>query len=96
MNKYENLIFTAMDISSETTKLIANDGTMLSCTKGMSDTEKKAYEIGISNTINALNALLVNNEYPVIHFSLMDKIEEISCDELIERLDKENYNGDII
>ena len=95
MNKYENLLFTAMDISSETTKLITDDDTILSCTIGMTDTEKKAYEMGINNTINALNALLVN-EYPVIHFSLMNKIEEISCDELIERLDKEDYNGDII
>ena len=88
MNKYENLIFTAMDISSETKNMI-NDVTSL-CTKGMTDTEKKAYEIGISNTINALNALLVNNEYPVIHIGSIDKIEEINCDELIERLNKEN------
>lgn len=95
MNKYENLIFTAMDISSETTKMITEDDIIESCTKGMSDTEKKAYKMGINNTINALNALLVN-EYPVIHFSLMNKIEEISCDELIDRLDKENNNGDIV
>lgn len=96
MNKYENLIFTAMDISSETTKMITEDDIIESCTKCMSDTEKKAYEMGINNTINALNALLINNDYPVIHISFMNEIEEISCDELIEKLDKENNNGNII
>ena len=87
MNKYENLIFIAMNISNETKTMV--DGTTIMCTKGMTKNEKKAYEMGIKNTISALNALLEDNEYITIHIDNMDRIEEISCDELIEKLDRE-------
>lgn len=94
MNKYENLIFIAMNISNETKTMV--DGTTTMCTKGMTKNEKKAYEMGIKNTIIALDMLLEDNEWATVNINCMDRIEEIDCDKLIEILDKENYNGDII
>lgn len=90
-NKYETLIFTAMNIENETRKLV--DSAMSDCTKGMTNTEKKAYEMGISNTINALNCLIID-EYPVVHIEGIKHIEEIDCDELIEILNMENDEDD--
>lgn len=94
MNKYENLIFTAMNISNETKTMV--DGTTTMCTKGMTKNEKKAYEMGIKNTIIALDMLLEDNEWATVNINCMDRIEEIDCDKLIEILDKEKYNGDIV
>ena len=94
MNKYENLIFIAMNISNETKTMV--DGTTTMCTKGMTKNEKKAYEMGIKNTIIALDMLLEDNEWATVNINCMDRIEEIDCDKLIEILDKEKYNGDII
>ena len=94
MNKYENLIFIAMNISNETKTMV--DGTTTMCTKGMTENEKKAYEMGIKNTIIALDMLLEDNEWATVNINCMDRIEEIDCDKLIEILDKEKYNGDIV
>lgn len=94
MNKYENLIFIAMNISNETKTMV--DGTTIMCTKGMTKNEKKAYEMGIKNTIIALDMLLEDNEWATVNINCMDRIEEIDCDKLIEILDKEKYNGDIV
>lgn len=94
MNKYENLIFIAMNISNETKTMV--DGTTTMCTKGMTKNEKKAYEMGIKNTIIALDMLLEDNEWATVNINCMDRIEEIDCDKLIEILDKEKYNGDIV
>ena len=94
MNKYENLIFIAMNISNETKTMV--DGTTTMCTKGMTKNEKKAYKMGIKNTIIALDMLLEDNEWATVNINCMDRIEEIDCDKLIEILDKEKYNGDIV
>ena len=94
MNKYENLIFIAMNISNETKTMV--DGTTTMCTKGMTKNEKKAYEMGIKNTIIALDMLLEDNEWATVNINCMDRIEELDCDKLIEILDKEKYNGDIV
>ena len=94
MNKYENLIFIAMNISNENKTIV--DGITTMCTKGMTETEKKAYEMGIKNTISALNMLLEDNEHATVNINCMNRIEEIDCDTLIEILDKEKYNGNII
>ena len=94
MNKYENLIFIAMNISNETKTMV--DGTTTMCTKGMTKNEKKAYEMGIKNTIIALDMLLEDNEWATVNINCMDRIEERDCDKLIEILDKEKYNGDIV
>ena len=55
MNKYENLIFIAMNISNEIKTMVDSITTM--CTKSMTENEKKAYEMGINNTIIALDML---------------------------------------
>ena len=95
MNKYENLIFIAMNISNEIKTMVDSITTM--CTKSMTENEKKAYEMGINNTIIALNMLLEDNdEWATVNINCMDGIEAIDCDKLIEILDKEKYNGDII
>lgn len=93
-NKYEKLLFIAMNISNETKTMV--DGTTTMCTKGMTKNEKKAYEMGIKNTIIALDMLLEDNEWATVNINCMDRIEEIDCDKLIEILDKEKYNGDIV
>ena len=71
MNKYENLIFIAMNISNETKTMV--DGTTTMCTKGMTKNEKKAYEMGIKNTIIALDMLLEDNEWATVNINCMDR-----------------------
>ena len=74
-------MFIAMDIARQTKALIDETLTNGTC-KGMTIPERKAYEMGIQNTLSALIAILSadDDEY-VVHISGKENIEEYTTDE---------------
>ena len=85
--KLRDLLFTGMDVPNETRKLLSK----FTVTEGMTESELKAYEMGVENTLNATRALLEIDQL-VFHISGNDVIEEFDLDDLIELVEeKEGY-----
>ena len=78
--KPRELLFTGMDVPNETRKLL----TEFDVTNGMTDSELKAYEMGVENALRAARALLEQLDQPVFHAAGYDVIEEFDLDDLIE------------
>ena len=78
--KLRELLFTGMDVPNETRKLLNK----FDVTNGMTESELKAYEMGVENTLRATRALLEQLDQPVFHASGYDVIEEFDLDDLIE------------
>lgn len=76
------LYFVGMDIVEETKTLV--DFTTITCTDGMTDSELKAYQLGIKNTISALKTVLTDDEMMVINIPGLDIQTEFSIDEVEE------------
>ena len=76
------LYFVGMDILEETKTLV--DFTTITCTDGMTDSELKAYQLGIKNTISALKTVLTDDEMMVINIPGLDIQTEFSIDEVEE------------
>lgn len=76
------LYFLGMDIIEEVKTMV--NFTTETCTDGMTDTELKAYEMGIKNTLAALKAMLEDNDLPVVNMKDMEIPTELSIDELEE------------
>lgn len=76
----DELYFIGMDIVEETKTLV--DFTTITCTNGMTDSELKAYKLGVKNTISALQAMLTNDEMIVINIPGLDIQTELSIDEV--------------
>ena len=67
-------IFVAMDIPHETRKLVNS----FTVTEGMTDSELKAYQMGICNTLNALEAILETDaNEAIVHVENTDIPTEI-------------------
>ena len=63
------------------------------CTNGMTDSERKAYKMGISNTLGVLKALLEQTPYIMVHTTNPDYYGELDIDEFIELYEeKERMN----
>lgn len=77
--KLRNILLTGMDIPNETRKLLSK----FTITDGMTKSELKAYEMGVENTIRAMQAL-VNLDQIVFHLDGNDCIEEFDLDDFIE------------
>lgn len=77
--KLRDLLFTGMNIPNETHKLLSR----FTVTDGMTEGELKAYEMGVENTIRAMQAL-INIDQIVFHLEGNDCIEEFDIDDLIE------------
>lgn len=77
--KLRDLLFTGMDVPNETRKLL----TKFTVTNGMTDSELKAYEMGVENTLRATRALLEIDQL-VFHVKGYEVIEEFDLDDLIE------------
>jgi hypothetical protein len=72
-----------MDIIEET-RAISKFNTIL-CTDGMSESELKAYELGIENTLSALKSVLEREgEMIVVDIEGLDIPTELFVDELQE------------
>lgn len=85
--KLRDILLTGMDIPNETRKLLSK----FTVTDGMTESELKAYKMGVENTIRAMQAL-INLDQIVFHLEGNDCIEEFNLDDLIEIVkEKESY-----
>ena len=77
------LSFLCMDIFEETREI-----TMLStmlCTDGMTESELKAYELGIANALSALKSIIdESNDMLIVNINELDVPLELTIDELQE------------
>jgi hypothetical protein len=74
------LLFNAMNIPNEVKKVL--DKTEDSVCNGMTDSEKKAYRLGVSNTLSIMRSLLELDEEPTIHVPSIQEIVEMDIEEL--------------
>ena len=81
------LYFLGMDIVGETKNIISLSEVV--CTYEMTENERKAYQMGIANTISALEAVIRENDIPVVDISGMEIPTELSVD------DMENYYSNL-
>lgn len=78
----EEMLFCAMDISKEARGLL-NKVTDSVC-DGMTGTEKKAYEIGVENAMNAVVSILESSDEPIVYVPNLEVSEEMTLEELKE------------
>ena len=86
--RLNDLLFTGMDITNETRKLIKktlnNDA--------MTENERKAYALGVENTLSALEAILDSDENLIVHEAGLGLPTEYDINDLIELCEeKEEY-----
>ena len=85
--KLKDILLTGMDIPNETRKLLSR----FTVTDGMTESELKAYKMGVENAISAMHTL-TNLGQIVFHLEGNDCIEEFDFDDLIEIVEeKEGY-----
>lgn len=65
-------IFVAMDIPQEARKLVNS----VTVTEGMTDSEYKAYQMGVYNALSAVEAILDSDE-AIVHVANIDIPTEI-------------------
>lgn len=80
-----DMLFILMDVPNETRKLVYS-GTF---TEGMTESELKAYHMGISNTLSALEAVLEADDNVIAHMANVDMPTEMDIEEIEEILNKE-------
>lgn len=86
--KLQDVFFTGMNIPSEARRLLKT----FEATEGMTDSERKAYKMGIENTLMAIKVLVEADDHIVFHLEGHNCIEEFDLDELIEIAEeKEGY-----
>ena len=69
------LIFNAMDIPNEVQKFL--DKVENSVCKGMTDSERKAYDFGVSTAMNVMRSLLEMDEDIAVHIPGLNHMEEM-------------------
>lgn len=85
--KLRDVLLTGMDIPNETRKILSK----FTVTDGMTESELRAYKMGVENTLRAMRAL-INLDQIVFHLEGHDCIEEFDLDDLIEIVEeKEGY-----
>lgn len=78
----DELLFSAMDVPNEVEKLLKKVEN--SVCKGMTDSERKAYGFGVSNTLSATRSLLELDEEPAVHVPGLNELQEMDIEELEE------------
>jgi hypothetical protein len=81
--RLRDLLFTGMDVPNETRKILSQ----FTVTDGMTESELKAYEMGVENTLRAAQALL-NLDQLVFHLEGHDCIEEFDLREIIKIIEE--------
>ena len=81
--RLRDLLFTGMDVPNETRKIVSQ----FTVTDGMTESELKAYEVGVENTLRAAQALL-NLDQLVFHLEGHDCIEEFDLREIIKIIEE--------
>ena len=56
---------------------------------GMTDSEKKAYEMGVENTFRAIECLLEADDEPKLYMPNLEIFTEMTLDEVKKHFDKE-------
>ena len=79
----DELIFNAMDVPRRVLDLL--DEVEDRVCKGMTDTEKEAYDFGVRNTLNVMRSLLELDEEPTVHVPGLKEIVEMDVEELENR-----------
>ena len=83
----DELLFTGIPIQRET--VVALNQVMDRVCYGMTDSEKRAYDLGISNTISIITALLEPDDEPKLFMPHLETSIEMTLDEVIEYFCKE-------
>ena len=76
------LLFNAMDVPSEVQKILKKAGDIC---KGMTESERRAYDFGVSTVLSLTRQLLEMDEDMAVHIHGLDHIEEMDIAELEER-----------
>ena len=76
------LLFSAMDVPNEVQKILDEKSDTI-C-KGMAESEREAYDFGVSTVLNLMRGLLEMDEEPAVHVSGLDHIEEMDIAELVD------------
>lgn len=76
------LLFSAMDVPNEVQKILDKESDAI-C-KGMTESEREAYDFGVSTVLSLARGLLEMDEEPAVHISSLDHIEEMDIAELEE------------
>lgn len=79
--KLRDIFFTGMDVPKEAQKLMDQ---IPSCTDGMTDSELKAYEMGVQNALWAVATVLELDDCVVFHHPELSMATEFDLDDLIE------------
>ncbi len=83
----DELIFIGTPIAKETRDVL--DKVTEQVCVGMTDSEKKAYEMGVENTIRAMTALLEVDDEPKLYMPNLEVSTEMTLDEVKECFCKE-------
>ena len=77
------LLFNAMDVPNEAKKILDEKSDEI-C-KGMTESERKAYDFGVATVLGLMRALLEIDEEPTVHIKGLNEIQEMDVAELEER-----------
>ena len=76
------LLFSAMDVPNEVEKVLKK--IEAGVCKGMTDSQRKAYDFGVSTALNLTRQLLEMDEDIAVHIPGLDHMEEMDVAELEE------------
>ena len=79
----DELLFNAMDVPNEVRKIL--DEKAEDICKGMTESERKAYDFGVSTVLGLTRCLLELDEDIVVHIPGLGGMEEMTIEELEER-----------
>lgn len=76
----DELLFSAMDVPNEVQKIL--DEKAEDICKGMTESERKAYDLGVSTVLGLTRGLLEIDEDIAVHIPGFDHMEEMDIAEL--------------
>ena len=76
------LYFLGADIVEETKTFMKLSETI--CTDGMTESELKAYHMGVENALSALKAIIDESDLPVLNINGLEIQTELSIEDLEE------------
>jgi len=74
------LLFNVMDVPNEAKKILDEKSDEI-C-KGMTESERKAYDFGLATVLGLIRALLEIDEEPAIHIKGLNEMQEVDIAEL--------------
>jgi hypothetical protein len=74
------LLFNVMDVPNEAKKILDEKSDEI-C-KGMTESERKAYDFGLATVLGLIRALLEIDEEPAVHIKGLNEMQEVDIAEL--------------